>query len=431
MGGRELLFLERVLYGDGKDAFNGVFALRLKGDLTGLDWSHALSRLQKRHAVLRARVVESPNGKPRFAIADGLANIPIRILDRDSPHDWQAEVQAAWGWVFDNPEQPMLRLTVLSDKLGADLVLAFHHCICDGGGGIVLVRELLRLLDDPDADIGPEQGIPMLEDVVPEVVRKNRRYRLRMASLGGLMRAALRLTAAVTTRRNKPRYHRKDDYLVHWKLPETESAELFAACSAHGITVNTTLCLAFLKAFREVRGRLAQGRLTCPVDIRRFVSHLPKDSLFSFGLVLKMQLPKTQLPEFWTEAKLLQAHADKQLAELKPFDFLMVMESLHPALNSMLKVLTYGRVQNDLMFSNMGRLQIPADYSAFSVDTLFSPTVVGPFANPTTVITSTFQGQLDFAWVCNERFIPRRDAEAIRDRARACLRQACSTIESL
>src|SRR5690606_27521068 len=133
--------------------------------------------------------------------------------------------------------------------------------------------------------------------------------------------------------------------------------------------------------------------------------------------------------DFWEGAKLLQATADKQMALLKPYDFLLVMESLHPVLDAMLKVLTYGRVRNDLMFSNMGRIQIPADYSAFSVDTLFSPSVVGPFANPTTVITSTYRGQVDFAFVCNAYFMKQVDAEAIRNHAMAELEQAISSIE--
>ncbi len=429
MAGRELLFLERVLYGDGKEAFNGVFALRLKGDLTNLDWQGALRQLQRRHAVLRARII--PSGKPRFDVAEECADIPFRLLGRISRDAWQNEVRAAWGVTFGPEEAPMVRLTVLADEQGGDLVLTFHHCICDGGGGIVLIRELLRLLDNPGADIGPQQGLSMLEDIIPGTVRDNRKFQIRIALLGKLMRAGLWLAAAATSRRNKPRYSRTHDYLIHWKLPENESARLFAACSAQGVTVNTTLCLAFLKAFKAVRGSRAHGQLTCPVDIRRFLSHLPKESLFSFGLVLKMQLSKAYKLEFWKGVRLLQADADKQIASLKPYDFLMVMESLHPELNSMLKVLTYGRAGNDLMFSNMGRLQIPADYTTFSVDTLFGPTVIGPFANPTTIITSTYQGQLDFAFVCNEYFMKRVDAESIRKGAMAYLHQAISDIESL
>ncbi|WP_257667603.1 condensation domain-containing protein [Parapedobacter tibetensis] len=424
---RDLLFLERVLYGDGTAAFNGVFALRIKGQVDEGRLRQALQKVQAKHPILKAYVVNSAKGLPAFRVAEQGPEIPLIVGKRKGDTTWKDAVKKAWGTIFDIRIGPLAQLEMLLDTDGADLIFAFHHCICDGGGGVVLMSELLKLLDNPNHSMGPAQGLPGLEAIIPSKVQGSSKQRRRTRLLARLLRVALSTSVAFVSTKNKPKISRVDDYLIHWKCSQAFSAKLFSACSAKGVTVNTVLSLAFLLAFKQVRGRQAHGRLTCPVDIRRFVPGIDKDSLFSFGLVLKFQLTKNGTKDFWQQAKALQTQSDKQVNGMKPYDFLMVMENLHGALDNMLKVLTYGKVSNDLMFSNIGKLQIPQTYTDFEVDTIFSPTVIGPFANPTTVITSTYKGQLDFSFVCNEGFIQRSDAESIRNEAIANLELAVAT----
>jgi hypothetical protein len=56
------------------------------------------------------------------------------------------------------------------------------------------------------------------------------------------------------------------------------------------------------------------------------------------------------------------------------------------------------------MFSNLGRIQIPHEYKEFSVDTIFSPSVIGPLGNTTTMVVSTYRGKMDFSFVGSEGF---------------------------
>jgi len=48
-----------------------------------------------------------------------------------------------------------------------------------------------------------------------------------------------------------------------------------------------------------------------------------------------------------------------KLSKLNAIEFLLTMEYSHAALEDMIKVLTYGKQGDDLMFSNMGKLEIP------------------------------------------------------------------------
>ncbi|RTZ49515.1 hypothetical protein EJ377_02970 [Chryseobacterium arthrosphaerae] len=75
---------------------------------------------------------------------------------------------------------------------------------------------------------------------------------------------------------------------------------------------------------------------------------------------------------------------------------MMVMESGHDALNNFTRLLKNGKSSNDCMFSNLGRIQIPHEYKEFSVDTIFSPSVIGPLGNTTTLVVSTYRGKWIF-----------------------------------
>lgn len=119
------------------------------------------------------------------------------------------------------------------------------------------------------------------------------------------------------------------------------------------------------------------------------------------------------------------------MEKLNPYEFTMIMEASHRSVHKLRRFLTYAKVGNDFMFSNMGRLDIPARYRSFSVDTIYSPTVIGPFANPNTIITTTYNGRMDFSFVSNEAFLPRATALLIREKAMKILFETVTMPDSV
>jgi hypothetical protein len=107
------------------------------------------------------------------------------------------------------------------------------------------------------------------------------------------------------------------------------------------------------------------------------------------------------------------------------------MEASHRSVHKLRHFLTYAKVGNDFMFSNMGKLDIPVRYRNFTIDTIYSPTVIGPFANPNTIITTTFNGRMDFSFVSNEAFLPRTTAMQIREKAMEILFEAVPIPDSV
>jgi len=414
---RKLLFLERVLYGNGSQPFHGVFSVKITGNLNPENFTCALQKLQTKYPPLTYGIEENEKAEPFFVTQNPAPEISLRIMKRDSDLDWIHETTTELGTSFDVKTGPLLRVVWLRSKHVSDIILAFHHCLCDGGSGMVILTDLLAVLDNTTTDIGTSSTFNSMADLIPKEILTSRKKKFKAAFSAGLVNTALAVMSRFISVKNKVVFQRERDYLINWKLSAEQSSALFAVCKKNQVTVNTALCLAFLEAFRMVNGESAHGKATCPVDIRRYMPEIKKDTIFSFGLALNMQLDKKSGVDFWANAKKQQFAVSSQMAKLDPYEFIMTMEKSHPSIRHLIKFLTYAKAGNDFMFSNMGKLDIAADYGTFSIETIYSPTVVGPFGNPTTIITTTFNRQMDFSFVCNESYMARKTVLEIKDRA--------------
>lgn len=427
---RNLLFLERVLFGDGTEPFHGVYALKIHGAIDHAGLVQALARLQEKYAMLCTAIGIDALGRPYFHTPPSTPQIPLRIVERKSDDDWNRETVHELGTSFNILNGPLFRITWIRSAEVSDIIMAFHHCMCDGGSGVALLSDLLALIDDPQAAIGKAPAFQSIRDLVPAEILNNSRNRFKAKLSAALVHLGLSLGSLFISTKRKPA-PRSADYLINWKLGVEQSKALFAHCKNEGVTVNTAIGLALMEAFKAVNGSGAHGKATCPVDIRRYMPEVKRDMLFSYGLALNISLAQSIGNRFWEKAICLQTHVSKQMAKLNPYEFTMIMEASHGSVAKLHRFLTYAKVGNDFMFSNMGKLDIPARYRNFTVDTIYSPTVVGPFANPNTIITTTFNGQMDFSFVSNQDFMPRTTAVQIREKAMEILFETVAMPDSV
>ncbi|MDV7697923.1 condensation domain-containing protein [Chryseobacterium soli] len=405
---RKLLFGERMLLGDGTEPFNAVIPFRLRGTFKEEDIQHALSRLQDKHPWLRALIHHDENNIPWFDVLENHLPIPIRIVSRKGEDDWQEESRKEWQTLFKYGEQPLLRFIWIKGEEVSDMLFSFHHCLCDGGSAMAFLYEFLTILDHPSAEIGVENPILGIHDVVPEAILTNRSQKLKAKVIGRVAATAIKCIPI-----GKKVIDRQNDYLLHWKFDKEISKELISYCKSQEVTVNTFLSVVLLQAFKKVRGALAFNKVSCPVDIRRFAPQIKKDHIFAFGLMIVVS--SDDKISFSDNLWMTQESVERKTSKLNPYITMMVMESAHDALKNFTKLLKHGKSSNDCMFSNLGRIQIPHQYQAFTLETIFSPSVIGPLGNTTTMVTSTFNGEMDFSFVGSEGYLPYSEALAIRD----------------
>ena len=137
--GRPLTPFERMLVvmSDGA-LLNACVISRVRGPLTEARLTQALSDVQRRHPLLRVRIVDG-----RSYTEEDVPAIPLRVLDCDE-HSTTAVVESELSVPLPVERGPLIRVSWLRHKsnLGT-LVLTFHHVIGDGVSSAILVRDLV------------------------------------------------------------------------------------------------------------------------------------------------------------------------------------------------------------------------------------------------------------------------------------------------
>jgi hypothetical protein len=425
---RRLLLLERTMYREGHTPFTSVFSIQLLGWLEEGRLREALARLQAKHPLLRC-VIEDGSDGPRFVLQDRPASISLRIIERKNDDDWQTEVRREWVVPFDTLRDPLVRLVWLRASKVSELILVGHHCICDGQSGMTLLRECLSAYDEPEKDLGTYDALGAIEDFVPAALQEDRSFRRRVRWKIGLLRLGLLLKRRKRAPSASP-IRGEQMYFHRWNLDKGASLTLTERCRAEGVTVLAAMSVAFLQAFREVRGTEALRRAYTMVNARRFMPLLRPDAMFGIAPGVKLNMKALPPPQkmsasgFWTCAQAIKANLTRRVDVLGRdiYHYLVGMESMHDIYGRLVGDTDNAPAVHHLTLSNMGRLEFPQHYSSFWVEKIYSPLVMISPTPANTVVISSFAGRLELAIVSDEQSLPPAQAKAIRRRAMDILR---------
>jgi hypothetical protein len=123
--------------------FNVVCVLRLAGSLPVSKLRAALDDWQRRHPLLRTRIVEAGrNSVFHFDVANP---IPLEVSERSGPDEWTTAAQNALHDRLDLTAGPLVRCRYLVGQSGGDLIVTVHHTIIDAASATYVFGELLAL----------------------------------------------------------------------------------------------------------------------------------------------------------------------------------------------------------------------------------------------------------------------------------------------
>ncbi|HEV2498965.1 MAG TPA: condensation domain-containing protein [Terriglobia bacterium] len=427
---RPLLLMERTLYRDGHVPFTCVFSIKLRGQLDKSPLRGALRRLQSKHPLLRC-VVEDVRGRPCFVLRDDPAPIPLRIGDRLSEDQWEEEVHREWINPFNGAVEPLVRLIWLRGSGIHNLILPAHHSICDGQGGIGLLQDLLRAYEHPESDPGSYDELGSLEDLVPPEVLQNPNFQRRLQWKRRQLKYILWLK---TCHRTQPAPIDPESVYFHRTRLSTNLTQALAERSkAEHVTVFSPMALAFMQAFRDVRGIKAFKRAHAMVNARRFVPSLRPDGLFGLSPGVQMHakdLPATSdrnINTFWKRARAIKSDLDQRVSHLGAgfYVYLAGLEGFHHRYDRVVDFFEQTPAIRNLTFSNLGRLELGRQYGGLNVEQVYSPLVMVSPTPAHTVVLSSFAGQMEYAIISDEASLPRTGAGAISCRVVEVL-QACA-----
>jgi NRPS condensation-like uncharacterized protein len=417
---RKMFFFERLMYVDGHTPVNCIITARIRGHIAADDLQLALKKVQGKHPLLRANVVEE-DSEVYFSFSENPPKIPVRVVERDSDEDWRNVTVTEWKTPFNMNEGPLIRMVWIKSEGVSELMLIGHHCICDGTSLITIFRELLQVVDQPDVQLTPYPPFQSLQDLFPQEVLSDRKMALLVKVKAALVRLFALTVKAVSTA------PAGEHYLIYWRADAKESAALVHRCKAEGTTPYTAMCVAFLLAFRQVNNARFKNKIMCPVDIRRFIGNIRADVMFNYAPPIPLSIDPRAA--FWDSARRLKQSMSEKIGRLNAYEHLMAAEELQTSIPKVISFLRKSKGSYDFAFSNVGRLDMPDNYQAFRVEGLLGVTVAVPWRNATTLITTHFRGQTDIALVSNDGFLPYAQAVAIKETAVDLLMKAAAVPE--
>lgn len=410
---RKLMMVERIMYVDPETPVNCVFAAKIKGELPEQNFRTALEKIQQKHALLRVVIDIKSEKYPFFIEEKDIAPIPLRIVERKTDEDWLTESQKEWKILFEEEKTPLARVVWVRGQDVSEVFWAIPHCISDGTTGVTLMKELLQLLDNPALELEPYEAFTSVDEFLPSNFNvKSKKFK-----------AKLYLTFArfffMLQQKNKKRNLGKD-YVLHQKLDKATTSQITERCKANGVSVHALLCSAFMQAFQEVKGKEAKGKVISPVDVRHFIPEIKEDHLFAFAPTVDLAIKKGS-SDLLNNARHIKEDLIQKIGKMEARELLWMGEQMHPIVDRMISMLKSSNGGHDVTLSNMGRINIPNDYKNFSVETIFSPTVAFPWLNSNTLVTSTYNHQMDFIFLSNEDFLPKTEAAKIKEKAIALM----------
>jgi len=406
---RKLMMVERIMYVDSKTPVNCVFTVKIDGEISEENFKIALHKIQQKHFLLRSSIDSKSEKYPFFIEEKEIAPIPIRIVERKTDEDWLSESENEWYRIFEDEKKPLAQLVWVKGSAISEILWVMPHCICDGTTGVTLMHELLSLLDDPSIELNSYQAFNSVDDFLPVDfnLKKNKRkarFYLMMAKLFFLIQG-----------KSKNRNLGKN-YAIHRKLDAVVSKKIAEKCKANSISVHALLCSAFMQAFKEIQGNQSKGKVISPVDVRHFIPEIKQDHIFAFAPTVELSLKKGN-NDLIDHAKHIKKDLVEKIKKTQARELLWMGENMHPVVERMISMLKSSKGGHDITLSNMGKIDIPSDYKNFKVETIFSPTIAFPWLNSNTLVTTTYNQEMDFTLMSNENFLPKEEAVKIKNKA--------------
>src|SRR5258708_14645714 len=112
---RKMFFFERLMYVDGQTPINCIMTARIHGKIAAGDLESALRKVQGKHPLLRAHVVEE-GSQVYFAFSDNPLKLPVRVVERKSDEAWTNETAPEWKTPFNMNEGPMVRMVWIKSE---------------------------------------------------------------------------------------------------------------------------------------------------------------------------------------------------------------------------------------------------------------------------------------------------------------------------
>jgi NRPS condensation-like uncharacterized protein len=243
---------------------------RIRGRFDAGRMREALDALARRHPNLTARLCRKRFSW--FLQPNDVHSIASRVIDCD-PQSWVRHAEAETRhelWPLDGPRS---RCTWLRHAdADSTLLLTFHHVIGDGKTGVLVMRDLIRLLADPMLQL-PEIATLPQETFFPPSYRPSKN----LGKAFGLLARDMRATPATRlAREGRAPVEERTQRVVPIRFTESQTAALRTLARREGYTLHGLLSAALMLALYETGDWTEERtmRFFHPVDLRVYLEQI-------------------------------------------------------------------------------------------------------------------------------------------------------------
>lgn len=390
----------------------------------------ALGRLREYYPMAALRL-DDEHGEPCFTSA-GVPGFPLRVAEQIHEGTWQQVATQELGNNFDLAKGPLIRAVLLKRRIsqsasaiGADLVLTFHHGIADGMSGVYFLRDLLYLLNDPQANLPAMPQPPDLLSLIPATAKRSLSLKAQILGMKSglwLMQhfPPFRLLFPPADRLIEGRPPWRHFGLVSRCLTQAQTSRLAALCREMGTSVHAAICTAWLRAWLEINPGIRNWKraISCPVNLRGL---LKIDNTFGMAMTNAIITADCRPSrDFWEIAREIKnrLNQDSQLGRVYRWVLTMVglMNSSPEAMRQAVPAFATQPVNYDFSISNLGRLSLPAQNGSLKLESIYGP-IVNTSEQELTVGISTACDQLTMTLIYRDFVLNPAEAEKMADKA--------------
>ncbi|NHJ01768.1 MAG: hypothetical protein EAX86_06465 [Candidatus Heimdallarchaeota archaeon] len=306
---------------------------RIKGVISENLFREAINKVQQRHLNLRVRICED-NDHNLWFTSEGVKEIPIEIVRRESDAHWRKKVHDVCKIPFDFEERPAIRFILIYSPEVSELIILCHHIICDGMSLAYLARDLITHLGDPtrEVEVLPDP-IPIDKDTIPKEVSVNpiSKYFINRFNKNWL---------------KSPIFFDQEDYMIlseaYWntykhqilsiELTEAQTSVLVERCRKERVTVNSALIAAFLGAQYNLEGNTVNPYVVIAASVRDRILKPAGEAMGYFAGGVKVKLKYNNKMNFWDNARKLHQKVNSLYNNKNLFNELETWSYLEPGI---------------------------------------------------------------------------------------------------
>ena len=431
--------------------------LRLRGSISEESLRNAIKKMLTTYPLFGVHLEWNDDGV-RWSTTAGAADVPVKLYPRASDDGWMQVLNEEHAIPLSPSKGPLTRFILVKGDDASELVIFCHHIISDGRSLQFALREIFLHLKDPKRE-PPTLPIlpPQTTETLPEGVTIGR---LRSTMIGRYNKKWIEEGRTVFDEEDLQNiwesFWKNSEYCIETiELDEAETQKLVEVSRKRGVTLNSTLNIALVRARIEAIGPYnGKALVGSAIDTRKRLRVDCSEAIGYYVGTSLLQFKYKEKSTFWDNVHRYHSDMRKQMASSSLFDTALTYSFLDPTIiDATLFMILGGQVEShqsryakisefvkrkdglvekfrlrteeispDLISTNLGRLGLPDNIPGFDVERVFF-TPGASLTMELAVGLATTSGRLTVTLNYYKGFVDGEKIRKIRDRTEEILRE--------